>query len=91
MYKWQKSIKPVHVHFEVSSEDNTLEGCDVKLYSLDTSDNNSTQKTTSNDSLLSPKGPPGFLRRESSEVFLFRIGYFGYMKLNVDSLTKKST
>lgn len=78
------------MHFEVSSGDKTLEGCDVKLYSLDPIDKNTAAKSDI-ASQLSPLGPLGYKKRDSSEVFLFRIGYFGYLKLNVDSLTKKST
>ena len=89
VFRWEKPIKPIHVHFEVSSGDNKIEACDVKMYSLDPIAKDSTQKSI--DSSLSPKGPLGYTKRESSEVFLFRVGYFGYMKLNVDSLTKKST
>jgi len=35
VFRWEKPIKPTHVHFEVSSGDNKIEACDVKMYSLD--------------------------------------------------------
>ena len=47
IFRWQKPIKPTHVHFEVSSGDKTLEGCDVKLYSLDPMDKNTAAKSDS--------------------------------------------
>ena len=45
VFRWEKPIKPTHVHFEVSSGDNKIEACDVKMYSLDPILKDSTQKS----------------------------------------------
>ena len=39
---------------------------------------------------MSPKGPPGFIKKPESDAIFFRLGYYNYMKLNRNSLIKKS-
>ena len=37
-----------------------------------------------------PPGPNGYARITNQDVFLFRLGYFDYMKLNVEPMVRKS-
>lgn len=35
---------------------------------------------------MNPPGPNGFKKVPNSDIFLFRLGYFDYLKLNVESM-----
>jgi hypothetical protein len=35
IYQWPYGITPKHIHVEVWTDDNTIETCDIQLYSLD--------------------------------------------------------
>jgi hypothetical protein len=37
-----------------------------------------------------PPGPSGYKKTPNSDVFLFRLGFFDYMKLNIEAMIKKS-
>lgn len=93
IYKWPTGITPRHIHFEVQVLDNTIEACDVHFFTLE---DDPTNKDVVHDALnqyrfLRPKGPNGFARVENSDIFIFRMGYFNYMKLNVESMIYMSS
>jgi hypothetical protein len=64
----------------------------MKLYSLQDFPANSDVQLTANTEakFIGPIGPNGYKRVPNSEVFFFRIGYFGYIKLNVESMILQS-
>lgn len=94
VYKWVEGIKPRHIHFEVkmSAGSNQLETCGVHFYNLESDPKNTEiELSTYKDKWVTgPKGPNGFARSPNADVFLFRLGYFEHMKLNVNSMVKET-
>lgn len=94
MYKWTKGIKPRHIHFEVQTLSPDLDTCAVHFYNLrptnDDSNRNVAWASVNQRWFIGPPGPDNFERVPNQDVFLFRLGYFNYMKLNVEPMIKKS-
>lgn len=87
-YKWENGIKPRHIRFETMAGSSILDQCDVHMYSLQPDpDNTDIQGGANKDArFLNPPGPNGFKKVPNSDIFLFRLGYFDYLKLNVESM-----
>jgi hypothetical protein len=60
----------------------------VHFYSLKPDPDNKNVQNDANTMyrFKGPKGPNGYARISNSDVFLFRLGYFNYLKLNVESM-----
>lgn len=88
VYHWTEGIKPEHVHFEVQTTRTDIDTCNVHLYNLEAS---TTNENVQDDAykkkwFVGPPGPDGFQRKDNQDVFLFRLGYFDHVKLNVESM-----
>lgn len=85
-------IKPRHIHFECwAGGSSDSDQCDFHLYSLEQDPTNADQQATAYNKkfFVNPKGPNGYARKKDSDIFLFRFGYFDYIKLNVESMIRK--
>lgn len=58
------------------------------MYSLQHDDSNTDIQAAANKEkrFVNPTGPNGFKKVPDSDIFLFRLGYFDYIKLNVESM-----
>lgn len=68
-----------------------LETCGVHFYNMkEEASNVKVEESTYKDKWVTgPKGPNGFARVPNQDIFLFRLGYFEHLKLNVNSMVKQ--
>lgn len=62
------------------------------MYTVENSESNTNVQDAAHKQrwFIGPPGPDGYARVKNSDVFLFRLGYFDHMKLNVESMIMKS-
>lgn len=87
-YTWTEGIRPRHIHFECWAGSSELDQCDFHLYSLQPDPENvDIEAGAIKDRwFINPPGPNGYAKVPNSDIFLFRLGYFDYIKLNIESM-----
>lgn len=93
VHRWETGITPGHIHFEVQTTSTILDSCSVHMYTLEDDPSNTNVQDAAHKQrwFIGPPGPDGYARVKNSDVFLFRLGYFDHMKLNVESMIMPST